>query len=895
MQRPILFTLLFLFLFVHSLLSQETTGKLEGRILDSGGIPIVLTNILINSESMQGERGTTTNVKGYFYALNLPVGNYTVKISYVGKQTLVFENIIIQLGKTSTLGEITLKDEAEQISEVIVSSEKPVIDPSSTTIGLNLEKKNYENLPIQRDYKSVLSLSPLATESYYGDGVNLSGSTGWENAYFIDGTNVTDPMRGGSGTNLPYNFIKEVEVKNGGYQAEFGKALGAIANVITYQGGNKFQGQVFGFFTDQSFTGEYRLGTVKKRIKDFAAYDFGISLGGPIVYDKLWYFVAYNPTFEDLDVEIPDVGVYKDRTRSHLFASKLTWQPSSKTNIVLTLLGDPTSRESVENQLGGAIPPIKSAENADPFLGKIETGGYNLSLKANHIFSNEFFIDVIISGLTTNFNDAALTETGRVEPFYMDFVNGNNAVSGGYGRSRENHSRRIMAAVSGTYFLNSHILKTGIAYEDNFVDDRTINKAGINGEHPTPIMRFGDPYYRAWWAEKNVRVHNRVPSIFIQDSWLATNRLRINAGIRWDGQFLVGSDGKVAQRILDQWQPRIGLIYQLGELGSQKIYGSFGRFYEQLPLILTSSYFANDISKRITYFHDPRENPEGGDVKITSASIQAEVQGLNGQYYDEVILGYEKRVGNEFKLGIQGIYRNLGEVVEDAENEDIKTFVTGNPGKGNLSFMPKFTREYTALEITFQKPRGKFNFLASYILSRNYGNYPGLFDSDIIYPAANMGGLDLPIQLVNATGLLPNDRTHVFKFFGSYNFDFGLSTGASFVIQSGTPVNEYGAAPNDPANIIFHAERGSVGRTPTIWDLNLRISYNFGALFRTFTGFKIIADIFHLFSRRETVLLQQHKYLFDDGEGNRMENPEYLLPAVYQVPTTIRLGFEIDF
>ena len=71
MQRAILITLFFLFLFINSLLSQETTGKLEGRILDPEGNPIVLANVLINSESMLGERGTTTNVKGYFYALNL--------------------------------------------------------------------------------------------------------------------------------------------------------------------------------------------------------------------------------------------------------------------------------------------------------------------------------------------------------------------------------------------------------------------------------------------------------------------------------------------------------------------------------------------------------------------------------------------------------------------------------------------------------------------------------------------------------------------------------------------------------------------------------------------------------------------------------------------------------
>ena len=166
----------------------------------------------------------------------------------------------------------------------------------------------------------------------------------------------------------------------------------------------------------------------------------------------------------------------------------------------------------------------------------------------------------------------------------------------------------------------------------------------------------------------------------------------------------------------------------------------------------------------------------------------------------------------------------------------------------------------------------------------------------MIFPDANMGGLDLPIQLVNATGLLPNDRTHVFKVFGSYNFDFGLSAGTSFILQSGTPLNAYGPVPPaDQSNIIFHAERGSVGRTPTIWDWNIRLSYDFGPTLRTLTGFKLIVDLFHVLSMREAVMLNQHKYFSDDGEGNRTENTDYLLPEVYQAPMTIRLGIEIDF
>jgi Carboxypeptidase regulatory-like domain len=896
MNRTILLIIILILAIIKLSLAQKSTGDLEGRILDSEGAPIIHANIQLSSESMLGVRKTLTNKQGYFYAFGIPVGNYTIIISHISKQNVTFENIIVRLGKTTSLGEVMLKEEVSEIQEIVVHAGKPIVDVSSTSSGLSIKKSIFESLPIQRDYKSVLSLSPLATESYYGDGVNVSGSTGWENTYFIDGTNVTDPMRGSSGTKLSYNFIKEVEIKNGGYQAEYGKSLGAIANVITHQGGNKFHGQVFGFFTDQSFAGEYKMGTVIKQIKDFATYDFGISLGGPIIFDKLWYFTAYNPTFKDLDVEIPDVGVYKDRTRSHLFAGKLTWRLSTKTNLVLTLIGDPTTQERVENQLAPALPPIQTAENADPFLGNIKTGGYNLSLKAQHIFNNEFFMEVFLSGLSTYYNDFASTKYGRIEPFYMDFVNNFIAVSGGYGRFRENHSRRLTASVNVTYTLSSHIIKAGIAYEDNFVDDRTINKGGISGNYPNPIMYAQDSLWIGWWGDKDVRVHNRVPSIFLQDSWRVIKRFRINAGIRWDGQFLVGSNGKVAQKILNQWQPRLGLTYQPGEIGSQKIYGSYGRFYEQLPLIFISTYAADDINQKKYYFHDPRINPDDAFfIAPNSSGIQPEVANLEGQYYDEFILGFERRIGDEYKIGIQGVYRNLGEVVEDGEKED-GSKIMGNPGKGELDFLPKFTREYTALEITFQKPRGKFNFLASYILSKNYGNYPGVFDSDIIYPEANLGNLDLPIQLVNATGLLPNDRTHLFKIIGSYNFDFGLTTGTSFILQSGTPINEYGPVPpNDGSNIIFHAERGSAGRTPTLWDWNIRLSYDLVNLTKMFNRFRILIDVFHLFSRREAVLLGQHQYLSDDGEGNRYENPNYLEPTVYQSPMTIRLGFEVNF
>ena len=895
---------LLLFICFSVLSAQEQSGFLEGRVLDSLGYPIENANVTLSSNSLQGTKGTVTNKYGDFYTYKVPAGIYEVRISHIGKQTIIFQNVVIQLGKKTALGNVILPPVSKELSEIIISSSKPIIDPSSTSHALNLEEKVYQYLPVQRNYKSLMSLSPLATESFYGDGINLSGSTGWENTYYIDGINVTDPMRGISGTNLPYNFIKEIEIISGGYEAQYGKSIGGVANVITHQGGNKFHGQVFGFFTDQSFAGDYKIGTAKKRIKDFATYDFGISMGGPIVSDELWYFAAYSPNFKDQNVDIPGVGIYKDKTRSHIFAGKLTWQVNPSTNFVLTVLGDPTTQERVENQLGVSIPTIRKASNPEPYLGDVTTGGYNLSLRANHIINNNFYVDAMISYSDTKFKDVASSQYGLTEPFYMDFTDlANFTVSGGYGRQRENHIKRYSAKINGTYFLGSHILKLGIEYEDNYVDDLTINKAGLDGELPNPIMLQSGPLYIGWWAEKNVTVNNRIPSFYIQDSWSLTQRLRLNGGIRWDGQFLVGSDGKVAQKILTQWQPRVGFAYNFGENNNQKVYASFGRYYEQLPLIMTSAYFSNDISLQNFYQLDPRSGSTPYGVNNISSSIQPEDDDLIGQHFDEFTIGYERIIYDQYILGIKGIYRNLREVVEDADKfignfdgQDIYQRILGNPGRGQLNFLPKFTREYSALQITFQKPRGIFNFLISYVLSRNYGNYPGLFDSDMIYPDANLGNLNRSIQLVNATGLLPNDRTHIVKLFGSYNFDFGLTTGTSFILSSGTPLNEYGPLPpNDGSNIIFHSKRGTAGRTSTIWDWNIRFSYNIDSFSNWYNGLKIIVDIFHLFSQREVVIQGQHKYIADDGQGNLQINESYLNPEVYQNPTTIRLGVELRF
>ena len=192
--KAFVFVCIYLVSFSGISFAQETSGNLEGKVTDTTGIVISGVNVSLQSEFLQGIRGTVTNVDGYFRIFALPVGNYTVRISIVGYRDVVIEDVQVGLGKTNNLGEIRLEAQTITLPEVTVSGEKQIIDPTSTNYGGNLSSKDFSQLPIDRNYKNIVSLLPHANTSYYGDEANIGGGTGFENKYFVDGAEVTDPL-----------------------------------------------------------------------------------------------------------------------------------------------------------------------------------------------------------------------------------------------------------------------------------------------------------------------------------------------------------------------------------------------------------------------------------------------------------------------------------------------------------------------------------------------------------------------------------------------------------------------------------------------------------------------------------------------------------------------------
>jgi hypothetical protein len=301
----------------------------------------------------------------------------------------------------------------------------------------------------------------------------------------------------------------------------------------------------------------------------------------------------------------------------------------------------------------------------------------------------------------------------------------------------------------------------------------------------------------------------------------------------------------------------------------------------------------------LQYDHDPRLDPTGGDTVFSIFAPQITPRrDIKGQYYDEFTLGYESAIGPTLRAGIRGVARRLKWAVEDAFNPASGTFELGNPGRGNLAFTPRARRYYSALVLTLEKPGGQhFDFLASYVLSRSSGNYEGLYDyqGGIAFPNTTWN-FDFPELYPNSYGLLPNDRPHVVKFSGSYRFKPGVTAGVVVSWSSGTPRNEFGATSiGNPFYHLFLRPRGSAGRTPSLFDLNLRLAYALPA-WRSSVRPKVSLDLFHLTNARTEVRKDDIHFLALDSAGNQgTVNPGYNRGLIFQPPMSARLGVSFDF
>ena len=775
---------------------------------------------------------------------------------------------------------------------------RPLIDPVSTSAGGNLTSGTYRALPSDRDYQSIVTLVPGANASSFGDRANLSGATGPETAYFVDGVNVVQPPSNSQSISLPHSFLREVEVREGGYEAEYGGVLGGIVNAVTASGGNEFHGQTFGFYANRLLTSGAKRGATQSAA-DYFAYDMGASVGGPLVKDRLWFFVAGNPTEDHERVAVPGFGDRTDRQRAERYAAKLTWQAADNTHVAFTAVGDPTQRDQVggiirENGAGGRSQ-ASALGNVDPYLGEQQKGGTNFSLSAVHLLSPKAFLEATLSRADSRASLLPTTARGRDEPLFIDTRTG--FVEGGFGTLSDRKSGRTAARLAASSEWKRHSVKAGVEYSDEFYrtfEDQSAGDLGI-------VLRIRDSLYQTTtYANKRTGNHNRIPAGFVQDSWQFGRGLRLNTGLRWSAEQWISSNGDVGQRITDEWQPRVGLTYLPGKQGEQKLFASYGRNYQPTRLN-TPQLFLQDVPNlfRIRVFnHDPRQDPTGGFTVFSQLlGRQPEVKDLEGAHHDEFQVGYDRLLPHQLKLGIRGHYRALRQGIVGVISPATGRAVYGNPGKGELAAYPRMNREYRAMELVFQRTLASATSLeVSWVWSRNEGNYEGYWDQSIGAndPVGAAAFMASPALARNTGGPLPNDQTHVLKLFGSQNLRHGVSAGATLTWATGTPLSELGASPYGFPYFIFLKPRGQAGRTPSTYDLNVRLSWDTAMNRRSARTIRLIADAYHIGNPRRVVFVDQIHYLAVTSSGVQVSpNPEYGKPLAFQPAAAARFGMEV--
>jgi Carboxypeptidase regulatory-like domain/TonB-dependent Receptor Plug Domain len=389
-------------LFAGSVFAQtSTTGSIEGSVTDTTGASVPGVAVRVTSPNLISAQTATTDEGGRYKILNLPPGRYAVSIE-ADKGFAKFErtDVEVNLSRSSSV-EIQLQPAGAQASVTITDTAGAAVDVSGNTTGSNVSSDQFSNFPTQRTVQGLYTIAPTVTRSGLRDATgrdrdpSVAGSSGPENNYILDGVNTTDPAFGGSGANLPFEFVQEVEIKTGAYGPEYGKSTGGIFNVITKSGGNEFHGDLFGYGTSKGLVREVKnFPFTGSAFNGFSEVDIGGDIGGPIVKDKLWFFGAFNPqkrknyyltqTFHapvDNDVTIP------------FYAGKLTWAINPRNTFTASTFGDFTKIDgflatAALNNINGFGDDITS------FEGRQETGGHNYAFRLNSTITNTFIAEV---------------------------------------------------------------------------------------------------------------------------------------------------------------------------------------------------------------------------------------------------------------------------------------------------------------------------------------------------------------------------------------------------------------------------------------------------------------------------------------------------------------------
>src|SRR5919206_156577 len=282
--------------------SQATTGDIEGRVLDPNGAVVPNATVTARNEATGFERTANTDGDGNYRIILLPPGTYAVEATANGFNKVGTNAVQVTVGSRTSLD---LNLAAGGVTEtVLVSTEPPTVETTRTSVATTINERSIQNLPINgRNFQDFATLSPGVIRDPRGGDLSVGGQRGTLNSLQVDGVDNNNTFFGQAlgrgGVRPPYQFseesVQEFQVNQNGFSAEFGRAGGAVINVVTKSGTNNFHGSAFEFFRDEALNSNTPILTARgaKRPKS-QINQFGGTFGGPIKHDRAFFFFAYD-------------------------------------------------------------------------------------------------------------------------------------------------------------------------------------------------------------------------------------------------------------------------------------------------------------------------------------------------------------------------------------------------------------------------------------------------------------------------------------------------------------------------------------------------------------------------------------------------------------------------